>query len=290
MKTETLFAVRRPAHRNLVAGAVLAALLAAPAVYPALAQTRLAQVSIEEALAGGVTIQGRVTDIFDDRVLIEDTTGRILVETAGAADKPPTFEVGQIVKIDGRLRGRVIEARRIVLASGDTTPPATSAGSPPQASAVPVPPAPQATIPPADATGRPDPLVQMLMRPVDPATLRASLEGAGLTPAGSPVRHDKHTEIPARDARGRAWVVSLDRFGRIEESEIADYDDDAVPSRATFGVSDIPAIVEREGFRARAQAERRPEHFEVIATTRNGEMVELHIDFAGQIYKQVWIR
>lgn len=263
------------------AGASLIALaVAGPFAVSSFAQTRLAQVSIEDALAGGVTIQGRVSDVFDDRVLIEDSSGRVLVETAGATDKPPTFAAGQTLRIEGRLRGRIIEARRIaVIGEGQAADAAPAQPVPPAVAAAPQPP-----------EARPDPLVQMLMRPVDVETLRASLSAAGLTPAGSPVRHDKHTEIPARDARGRAWVVSLDRFGRIEETEMADYDDDAVPSRPAFAPSEVSAIVEREGFRARAQAERRPEHFEIIATTRNGEMVELHVDFAGQIYKQVWIR
>lgn len=270
--------------RHAAGASLLVLACAGPFAISSFAQTRLAQVSIEDALAGGVTVQGRVSDVFDDRVLLEDASGRVLVETAGAADKPTTFVTGQTLRIDGRLRGRIIEARRIaVIGEGQVAGTAS-----PDASAPPVPPVVAAAPPSSQA--RPDPLVQMLMRPVDVETLRTSLAAAGLTAAGSPVRHDKHTEIPARDARGRAWVVSLDRFGRIEETEMADYDDDAVPSRPSFAPSEVAALVEREGFKARAQAERRPEHFEIIATTRNGEMVELHVDFAGQIYKQVWIR
>ncbi|WP_204307274.1 hypothetical protein, partial [Enterobacter hormaechei] len=86
-----------------------------------------------------------------------------------------------------------------------------------------------------------------------------------------------------------AWVASLDRFGRIEEIEIADYDDDSVPDRPAFAVADVAQRVAREGFRPQATAERRPQHFEILVLNVRSELVELHVDFAGQIYKQVWL-
>jgi hypothetical protein len=135
-----------------------------------------------------------------------------------------------------------------------------------------------------------DRLIASLSRPVDPATVRTTLEGIGFKPAGSPVRHEKDTEIPVRDSQGRAWVAWLDRFGRASEIEIVDYDDDKVPEKPAFNPTDLPSMIAKEGFQARAQAERRPEHFEILATNQRSELVELHIDFAGQIYKQVWVR
>ncbi|WP_163314007.1 hypothetical protein, partial [Klebsiella aerogenes] len=80
------------------------------------------------------------------------------------------------------------------------------------------------------------------------AVMRATLEAVGFRTAGNPVRHEKSTEIPVRDAHGKAWVASLDRFGRIEEIEIADYDDDSVPDRPAFAVADVAQRVAREGF------------------------------------------
>jgi hypothetical protein len=58
----------------------------------------------------------RVSDLFGDRILIEDATGRILVELGASTARPATLEAGQYVEVEGRLRGRTIEARRVALA------------------------------------------------------------------------------------------------------------------------------------------------------------------------------
>ncbi|QCI66893.1 hypothetical protein [Phreatobacter stygius] len=237
------------------------------------ARPAFGQVTIEEALAGSVMVRARVADVFGDRILVEDGTGRILVELAAAADRPAAVEAGQILVIEGRLRGRVLEARRVTLAGSEA--PGRDA---PAAAAVP------AIQPGTDA------LTEALTRPADIATMRAALEAIGFRTAGSPVRHEKSTEIPVRDARGRAWVASLDRFGRLEEIEIADYDDDNAPDRPSFTVADVGRMVEREGFRPRASAERRSHHFEILVLNSRSELIELHIDFAGLIYKLVWVR
>ncbi len=233
-----------------------------------------AQLTIEEALAGGVVLRGRVADVFGDRLLVEDATGRVLVELAGTTDKPVAIEAGQALIIEGRLRGRVLEARRVTVAEGETV----SRDEQPRGARPPV------------AQEDPNALMQALTRPADIATMRATLEAVGFRTAGSPVRHEKSTEIPVRDARGKAWVASLDRFGRIEEIEIADYDDDSVPDKPAFPPADVARQVEREGFRPQAGAERRPQHFEILVLNSRSELIELHVDFAGQIYKQVWVR
>ena len=264
-----------PVLRPSSAGAALVLLFATgfgpagPA--PARAQTRLAQVTIEQALSNEVQVRGRVAEIFGDRLLVEDATGRILVELAETTEKPPAVAVGQTLLIEGRLRGRTIEALRVAPVAEGAAPEPPAAASP------------------ADAA-RVDRLLGALARPADAATIRATLEAIGLSPAGAPVRRNKHTEIPARDARGQAWSASLDRFGRLEEVELEDYDDDDVPSQPRFDPAELARIAEREGYRTRAAAERRPEHFEIIALNRQGDLVELHLDFAGVIYKVVWIR
>jgi F0F1-type ATP synthase membrane subunit c/vacuolar-type H+-ATPase subunit K len=244
-----------------------AALLAGAALVGAV--PGFGQVTIGEALAGGVVVRGRVADVFGDRFLIEDTTGRVLVEAANA-EKPASLESGQDVVIEGRLRGRVLEARRVTLG--------TEMPSTPAAPTVPQP-----------AEPRGDTLAT-LMRPADAGSIRAAIEAAGFSMAGSPVRHDKHTEIPVRDARGRAWVAWLDRFGRLEEVEIVDYDESRVPDQPGFAPGEVGSLVQREGFAPRGTAERHRHHFEILAANRRSELVELHVDFAGQIYKQVWVR
>jgi hypothetical protein len=122
------------------------------------------------------------------------------------------------------------------------------------------------------------------------AIARASLEGTGFAAAGNPVRYEQDMEIPVRDSEGHIWTAWLDRSGRTSEIEIVDYDEDKVPEAPAFNPQDLPRMIAKEGFQARGEAERRPEHFEIRAVNKRSELVDLHIDFAGQIYKQVWIR
>lgn len=261
------------------------------------------QVSIGEALSGGVIVRGRIADLFDDRFLIEDATGRILVD-AGKAEKPAGLESGQEVTIEGRLRGRVLEARRITLGGAGAAIPAPATPAPASAASAPATEPPAQPAAPAAPAGSSDPagagslvppaangdLARSLMRPADAASIQRTVEAAGFRMAGSPVRHDKHTEIPVRDARGRAWVAWLDRFGRMEEAEIVDYDEARVPSQPAFSIGEVGRFALAEGFSPRAQASARRHHFEILATNARSELVELHIDFAGQVYKIVWLR
>lgn len=269
----------------------LALLAAGPARAEDGRRIDLAQVSIADALSNTVVVRARIADIFGDRILIEDATGRVLVEIAPTTAKPASLEAGQTVEVEGRLRGRTIEAQRIALA-GEEHPAPPQSPAPPQAAPTP----PPATGTPAEADSAAmrrqaaDALLGQLSRPADAATIRATLEAAGLTPAGPPVRRNKTTEILARDAAGKAWSASLDRFGRLEEIELEDYDDDSAPSRPRIDADEVVRIVSRAGYSARARVERRSEHFEVIALNAQGDIVEVHVDFAGTIYKVEWVR
>lgn len=246
----------------------------------------LAQVSIADALSNTVVVRARIADVFGDRVLIEDATGRILVEIGPATVRPAVLEAGQSVEVEGRLRGRTIEARRVALMDATAEGAAPSSAANGTATAPAVPQAPEAP----RTTSSADALIAQLSRPADPATIRSTLEAVGLQSAGPPVRKNKHTEIATRDAAGRAWTASLDRFGRLEEIELDDYDDDNVPSRPRFEATEVARIVARAGYTPRADPTRRSEHFEIIALNGRSDLVEVHVDFAGTIYKVEWIR
>ena len=245
----------------------------------------LAQVSIADALSNTVVVRARIADVFGDRVLIEDATGRILVEIGPSTVRPAVLEAGQSVEVEGRLRGRTIEARRV--APMDATAEGAAPSIIPERATAPA--VPQAQEAPR-TTSSADALIAQLSRPADPATIRSTLEAVGLQSAGPPVRKNKHTEIATRDAAGRAWTASLDRFGRLEEIELDDYDDDNVPSRPRFEAAEVARIVARAGYTPRADPTRRSEHFEIIALNGRSDLVEVHVDFAGTIYKVEWIR
>ena len=46
------------------------------------------------------------------------------------------------------------------------------------------------------------------------------------------------------------------------------------------------AAVKQAGWNAIGEPQRRPRHFEVLARQRGGGWIELHVDFAGAIYKE----
>ena len=56
-------------------------------------------------------------------------------------------------------------------------------------------------------------------------------------------------------------------------------DDPADPAR-------VLAAVQEAGWTPEGEPERKPKHFEVLARRDGAEPVELHVDFAGVIYKQ----
>jgi hypothetical protein len=130
----------------------------------------------------------------------------------------------------------------------------------------------------------------VISNPREIAIVRASLEGIGFTAAGAALRHEHDTEIPVRDSQGHIWTAWLDGAGKTSEIEIVDYDEDKVPEAPAFNPEDLSGMIARDGFQARGQPELRPDHFKILAVNHRSELVELHIDFAGQIYKQVWVR
>lgn len=48
----------------------------------------------------------------------------------------------------------------------------------------------------------------------------------------------------------------------------------------------VLAAVKKAGWRVTGKPERKPKHFEVLAQREGGDWTELHVDFAGAIYKQ----
>ncbi|MBN8942192.1 MAG: hypothetical protein J0H01_21985 [Rhizobiales bacterium] len=266
--------IRRSMLRSASFAAILTAAVAGGGLItaaPVSAQTAPAGTAVADSV-----VQGRILDRFGDRLVIEGSAGRILVDVQAVARQAADLAPGQAVVAEGLLNARVLQARRISAADSEPV----VIGSP---GAAPV--APPAPVPP------PAPEVQFASRPpLDDNAIGATLQGAGFTAAGAPVRDGKDTEIAVRDGQGRAWTASLDRFGRLSEVELADYDDDNLPARPAFAAQELSQIVARGGFQARGPAERHDEHFEILALNRRSELIELHVDFAGQIYKQVWVR
>ncbi|MCK1641714.1 hypothetical protein IVA95_30260 [Bradyrhizobium sp. 157] len=273
-------------------------LATAVAGWAILASAAMAQVAIDQIRPEGISIKGTVADIFGDKFVLEDKSGRILVQTGPAGPQAAPVKSGETVTVIGVPGDRTFDARKIVRENGEVAfdapmpPPRTPPGqgvdpgprrpiagsAPPPPGAPPRPPGPRG---PAGDAG--------LMANQDRDNVLRILKDAGLTAMGEPVRHPKHIEIPARTGTGKTVIVSLDRFGRLDEIEDADRDRERRPTQS-ISPADAERIAREAGYTIREAPEQRKHHFEILATNAKGETLELHIDFGGNIYKQVWVR
>jgi hypothetical protein len=126
--------------------------------------------------------------------------------------------------------------------------------------------------------------------PTGAVGIHATLAAMQLTPIGQPIRKKHHTEIMARMTDGRTVYVSFDRLGRIDEIEDAAHDKRTVVAVRALSRDDYHDIARQAGFEPLEEMEMKKHHAELLTRNRAGEFVELHIDRAGYIYKQAWVR
>lgn len=261
---------------------LLLAVIAAGGI--ALASAAWSQVQIGQLSSDGISIKGKVADLFGDKFVLDDGSGRILVQTGPGG--PPSLPVttGEIVTVVGLPRDRNFDARKIQRENGDVifAAPQPAPGSGPVGMAPP--PDARAPEPPRG------PAVDARYAITDRESVQRVLKDAGVTPLGEPVRHSKHIEIPGRTASGKEVIVSLDRFGRLDEIEDADHDKDRAAERRSIGAAEAERLAREAGYSPRLPIEQRKKHFEILATNAKGETMELHMDFGGTIYKRIWLR
>jgi hypothetical protein len=121
-----------------------------------------------------------------------------------------------------------------------------------------------------------------------PPGITAILQDLGLTPIGAPVRKKQHTEVLARLPDGRTVYVSLDRSNRLWEIEDAEHEKNSAVPRG-LARDDYARLAREAGFSPTGGFEQKRNHAELEVTNRRGERLELHMDLAGTIYKQIWL-
>jgi hypothetical protein len=214
---------------------------------------------------GQVILEGKIVEVFGNRFILDAAGERTLVEPS---DDQPVLSagVGDDVRVEGQRIGALIRAERVFRGSELMLAPvpgaATTALSPTAA--------PPAAVPP-ERTG-----------------IVAILQDLSLTPIGAPVRKKHHTEILARKPDGRTVYVSLDRSDRLWEIEDAEHDKKSVVPRGLTR-DDYTRLASEAGFKPTSGFEEKRNHVELEVTNRRGERLELHIDLAGRIYKQIWL-
>ena len=166
---------RRPARRLLLAAAGLLAIgggagaVIVQAQRPAVTMAPIAPVAIHALGSSGiVTIRGSVAEIYGNKFILSDASGRALVDTGREGEGGGLVTVGEAVTVQGRFEHGVVHAAFLVAPGGKITALGPLGGPPrdhgpprpsPKDGAVPPPPpGGPAPIPPADA-GAPVPAV-----------------------------------------------------------------------------------------------------------------------------------
>jgi len=117
-----------------------------------------------------------------------------------------------------------------------------------------------------------------------------TLAPLGLTPRGTVYAKKKHREVMATTTEGRAVVVAFDWAGRVKSVTDADHRRGGVAGVALPTNVQVTETVRNAGFDPLGVVDVKRHHVVMRAKNRQGEMLDLHVDFAGTIYKQVWLR
>lgn len=212
------------------------------------AATPIAQI----APTGIATVQGDVVEVFGNKFVLQDASGRTLIETGPRGREATLVKVGDRVTVEGRSEGGFIGAAALVRADGR-----------------------REELQPTAPSG----LASMLGlgSRYDQAVLVSSVERAGYTSPRILDVKKKHAEVAARDAQGAEWELHVEFDGRIRERERA------VPR---LDEAQVRAMLTRAGYVYGGRMDAKKKHLEVLATNDRGESVELHIDREGSIYKE----
>jgi hypothetical protein len=248
--------------------AFCAAAIGAALALPALAQeTRIGDLSP----SGAVTIKGKVTDVFGNKFVVEDGSGRVLVETGPHWHHQIDVRKGEEVTVTGRPEaGGSFDA--FTLKQGDRAAIEIRRpdGPPPWA---------------GRGRGERDARGQRGDIRGDAMDAKARAERMGYTDIRIGERKKRHFEATARDRGGERVELHLHDDGEVKveaenEGPRGELREGDLDERA------VRRIVEDAGYVFIGGIERKKKHVEVLAENRQRERVELHVDRNGEIYKE----
>ena len=212
----------------LAAGSLMAGLAMA---VPAVSQTAIGTLQT----SGAITIVGTVTDVFGNKFVLEDSSGRILVDNGPDWFHRVEVKRGDKMTVIGRPDGGSFEAFALVRADGTRQEIRPDRGPPPWSG------------------GR-----------RERGERQAGQTQRTESPAAQSQAGQRQAAAPVKTKRGPQKVTSGEELPR----------------------SEILARLEKAGYTRIDDVDRKRHHWEVEARNRFGEKVEVHIDFAGNIYKE----
>ncbi len=189
--------------RHLLVGAV-AAPLALAAAGLSLAQTNdtaapVAPVAVSAlAPSDAVAARGEVAEIFGNKFVLQDASGRALVETGPAGEGGTLVKTGESVTVQGRFEKGFLHARQITRADGTVVAVGPAGGPPP---------------------GRLDRLRERvgLSSAPDTAALTEQVQRRGYSEIRFLGRGPRHYEVVAKAQDGRERLLHVGFDGGIRE-------------------------------------------------------------------------
>jgi hypothetical protein len=153
------------------------------------------------APSGAIAARGEITDIFGSKFLVQDGTGRALVETGREGRGGTLVRTGDTVTVQGRFEEGVLRARLLTRADGSRLA-LGPAGAPP----------PGTLSWAADKIG--------LVPKPDLAGLTAIVQAAGYADLRVTGRGPRHLEIAARGQDGREHLLHVGFDGQVRDRRV----------------------------------------------------------------------
>ncbi|KQO72026.1 DNA-binding protein [Methylobacterium sp. Leaf87] len=198
---------KRSRKRTLVAGAI-AAPLAFGAVGLSLAQNNTATLTPVEPVAvaalkpsAAIAAKGTVAEIYGNKFVVQDGTGKALVETGKRGEGGTLVTTGEAVTVQGRFENGFLHAALITRADGTKVVVGPAGGLPP------------GTLDWAkDKVG--------LGPKADVPALTAQVEAAGYSDIRVTGRGPRHLDVAAKGADGRERHLHVGFDGQVREKRV----------------------------------------------------------------------
>ncbi|KQT57313.1 MULTISPECIES: hypothetical protein [unclassified Aureimonas] len=242
-----------------------------------------------------IAIKGRVAEVFGDTFIVEDASGRALVETGPGRKGGAKVAVGETVTVEGRFGRGTFQAAAIVHEDGrrealrDPRGPGRDGREDgdrradrdgPDGRDGPRGPGHHKKHhdgPRAEKDDEKGGVLGWFSGGVDEAAATKTVTDAGYSDVSLVDTGPRHAEFRAKDAAGAEWSVKVDDDGEIAERE---------PYKAEMTEAEAKSAVEKLGYTYEGDFEARREHVEVEAKDKAGKTVVVELNTDGSLRKE----
>lgn len=148
--------------------------------------------------SGAIAAKGEVAEIYGNKFIVQDATGRALVETGREGEGGRLVKKGDTITVQGRFEDGFLHATRLTYADGRVLP--LGPGGPPPGT-----------------LGWAKDRIGLGPTP-DVAAITASVQGQGYTDVRIAGRGPRHLEVAAKDRDGKERLLHVGFDGLIREA------------------------------------------------------------------------